>query len=67
MRKTIFPRLMSNQIVLIKKERYRAEIWNKGEEMVYEFIYLGENGLSNFEKTEQEVSDAIKNKIIKTI
>jgi hypothetical protein len=61
----IYPRLATNQIVEIKGEKYRAEIWRQGDKLTYEFVYLGENGLSNFEKSEQEVSEAIKKGIIK--
>jgi hypothetical protein len=61
----ISPRLAVNQLVEIKGEKYRAEMWHHKGNITYEFIYLGENGLRNFEKTEQEVSNAIKNNIIK--
>jgi hypothetical protein len=65
MRPTIYPRLTVNQLVEIKGEKYRAEMWNQGGDITYEFIYLGECGLKNFIKSEQEVSNAIKNKLIK--
>jgi hypothetical protein len=63
----IFPRLAINQIVEIKGERYRTEIWEQKDIITYEFIYLGENGLRNFEKSEIDVSNALKNNIIKII
>ncbi len=60
----IYPRLGNNESVLIAGEKYRAEFW-QGKRRYYEFIYLGENGKSNFTKTEQEVSDGIIDKKIK--
>jgi hypothetical protein len=61
----LYPRLATNQVVEIKGEKYRAGIWRQSGKITYEFIYLGENGLNNFEKSEKEVSDAIKKGIIK--
>jgi len=62
----IYPRLGSNEVISINGERYRAEFW-QGNKRYYEFIYVGDNGKQNFQKTEQEVSDAIIIKVIKRL
>lgn len=60
----IYPRLGNNECVVIKNEKYRAE-FTQGSKRYYTFIYLGENGLNDFTKTESEVSEGINNKKIK--
>jgi len=62
----IYPRLGNNEVVSINGERYRAEFW-QGKRRYYSFVYVGENGKTNFQKTEQEVSDAIIIKVIKRL
>lgn len=62
----ILPRLKTNCIVEVQGERYRAELWN-GKENFYRFVYIGENGLEDFERTEEAVSNAIKKGLIKTV
>lgn len=63
---TIFPRLANNELILINKERWRAE-FTQGKNRYYTFVYLGENGLKDFVRSEQEVSNAIIKKQIKSI
>jgi hypothetical protein len=61
----IFPRLSNNEIVEISGSKYRAEWWST---RFYRFIYLGDregSGKFNFERTEAEVSQAIKDNKIK--
>lgn len=62
----IYPRLGSNEVVTISGEKYRAEFWN-GKNPHYEFCYLGENGKDNFKRSENDVSQAIINKLIRRL
>jgi len=68
--KTISPRLISGNIYQIGKFRYRADFWHISRRYEFTGIYdgYGRTGSMDGEyRTEQEVSEAIKKGIIKTI
>lgn len=64
---TTYPRIPINSIVEVKGERYSVDQWHHKGVITYEFTYIGEKGLNNFEKSEIEVANALNKKIINIV
>lgn len=64
---SIFPRIPINSIVEIKGERYSVDQWHHKNTITYEFTYIGDKGFTNFKRSEIQVAEAIKKKLIKIL
>lgn len=64
---TIYPRLGCNEVVSIKGNRFRAELWHSHKGNYYEFINVGDVDIPNFTRSEKSVSQAILEKKIKRL
>ena len=64
-KKTIFPRLISGSKVVIAGKTYTADFWHTHDNNDY-YELSGEQGVS-FKRTEQQIAEAIKSKLIRAL